>query len=294
MGNQLIADPFQIQVKKDVDFTVDVLERVFAMSDDWDNKNNSGSRWLDYSDSWLFLDNLKRHRTQDKRGRATQDYFLGSLLRARTEELPVQVGRNGVSPLQIPSDEGIGEHLAFLWDPERSMLWLQRERNVGRIALMYYLRSLSGNAAGIIPVFQSDAPARAKKVKDVKRIEFTYLIAEQSHSPRGFFSFINKLEGYGAARIEVRVKPVRGAYLDPSARQAVREIAEEVEQGTGIVEKAKVWGDISDDEANVFIDLLRQRGEFTTGISRQKSRDPGRLMQAVRNIWLTHRDEVEV
>lgn len=290
------VDPFAVQVAKEMDFTTNVLELIFAQRDDWENRATSKrGRWGEYSDgTWLFLQHLSKHSTRASGSSPATEYWLGSACRARTVDLPQQVTKDGVSPLDIDDDGGVIEHVAFLWEPKRKILWLQREASVGRTALAHYLRNQSGVTVGLVPIFKSDAPQQAKKMKEVKKIDVTYLVGEAKPKAKGFFKVVRELEEYGAARIEIKITPARGAYLDPSAREAVSEIADEVIANTRTVTKAKVWGDLDKAAENVLVDLLKARSEFSTKVDTSKSKDPQRLMKAVKNIWVTHRDDIAV
>lgn len=293
---KMYVDPFEVQVAKNIDFTDDLLKPVFARKDDWEHRANGKGRWWEYTDgTWLFLQNLEEHTSKAAGKRPASTYWVGSACRARTDELPQQVTKHGVSPLSIAiEDGGVLAHVAFLWEPERKLLWLQREREVGRTALMAYLRSQSGVAAGAIPIFETDAPAQAMKMKDVKKIDVTYIVGNQDAKPKGFFKTLKQLEGYGAATIEIKITPSRGNYLDAGAREVVKDIAGEVIGKTGTVQKAQIWGDLSKEDENVLVDLLRERSDYSTEVDKDKTSDPERLMRAVRNVWIAHRDDITV
>lgn len=279
------ADPYDIELENGKDFATDVLAVIQALPRQYED--GEPSRWWDIGDGWLLVDHLERKGGQYPR-------WEGTFLRVRNEDLPNRSGPRGITDLDLDDDEGLGEHIAFLYDEKTNLLWFQRDKRiVGKLLCMDYLRKMSGTSFAHSMRLREDAVRRARRLKVVRRVELGYLTDDMRNATGPLAKGLRLLMGYGAARIDVILTPSRGGSLDPEVKDLVADLGEEVEQDTGRVDKAKIKGRYEEDEErDEVIDLLRDRLAMSVRISRERRRDPIRLIGAVREIWSENRTKV--
>lgn len=251
------------------------------------SKVADADRWFDLGDGWLVLDRLDY--TGGKLPR-----WEGAIQRTLIHEHPNRSGpKVGTNPLNLPDDEGLGSHVAFLYDVNAKLLWLQRDRSiVGRIYLGDYLRSMTNTTFSMVARLRTDSLKRARKMKTIRIIDFAYL-TEGHQRPKGKLGrMLDKLSGYGAARIEIRLSPKRGDTLDPSAVDAVTDLLDAYEEDSERIGKAQIIGRQNPNLDDEFIDLIRDRMQFGETIAAHRSRDADRLINAVRSVWSANRGRV--
>ena len=286
----LRADPFSVTVTNDVDFTDGVLKPLFARSFKWVEKGQKDNRWGEYSESWVLLHHLQHHQAKS----TVREHYVGSFFRAKVKDLPSRVEDGGISPLDVDGLNGLGEHVAFAWDPEKAILWLQRDKTIGKFVVEQHLRERIGSTVTLDHIFKGDAPKRARSLGIVNTFEFAYEVGVDDVADLGPLAFLADTKKYGWGRVEVKFTRVRGSHLKPAAKELVKDIANRVEDGAEYITKAKVGGQLAKEDEAELINLLKGRGDYKVNVASSKFSDPQRLMGAVRQIWLSNRDKVEV
>lgn len=283
---QVKADPFDVQLANDQDFSTDVLQPLAKLP--LIHMDGQPSRWMDLGDGWLVVDHLDRIGGKYPR-------WEGAIQRVFNNEHPNHSGpHRTTAPLKLDPADGLGEHVAFLYDEESKLLWLQRDRRVcGKLYFGDYLRALVPVSFSLVIRLRTDALKRARKLNAVRGLSFAYLTRD-SNKPKGSIEkLLARFSGFGAARIEIKLTPVRGGTLDPSVKQVVADVASEIEDESDVIGKATVLGRMNeDDERDMFIDLLRDRAPMSFNIPANRTRDARRLIAAVREIWSDNRDKV--
>lgn len=283
---QVKADPFDVQLANDENFATDVLQRLAALPLEY--VEGQPSRWQDIGDGWLVMDHLERIGGKYPR-------WEGAIQRIFNTEHPYHSGPHRKSgPLALKDDEGLGEHVAFLYDEAANLLWLQRDRRVcGKLHFGDYLRDLAPVSFSLVIRLRTDALTRARRLREVRNLSFAY-VTRDSNKPKGpIEKLLAKFSGFGAARIEIRLAPMRGGTLDPSVKQVVEDVASEIEDDPHAIGKATVVGRMDEeDERDTVIDMIRDRANMYFNIPANRTRDAKRLIAAVREIWSANRDKV--
>lgn len=99
----------------------------------------------------------------------------GDLVRIRMDELPAKASLSGdVGPLNLESDEGLGEETAFLYDSRLNALLLQRNR-VGVTASVFvkYFEGMAelSDPINLLPTMRSDAMKRLDELATVRKLK---------------------------------------------------------------------------------------------------------------------------
>ncbi|MDQ1446774.1 MAG: hypothetical protein QOI20_3238 [Acidimicrobiaceae bacterium] len=281
------ADPFDVQMTDEQEFGLNVMEPLSGLPLDYEI--GKPSRWQDLGDGWLVIDRLAQIAGKYPR-------WEGAIQRVFNTEHPNEAGPNHpTQPLQLAAEKGLGEHVAFLYDETSRLLWLQRDRRVcGKMHFTDYLRTMAAVSFSLAVRLRKDSVKRARKLRSVRRLEFAYL-TQESHQAKGSLEeLLAKFTGYGAARIEVTLTPVRGGTLNPSVKHLVDGLATEIDDKTGGVRKALVSGRMTadEDEDDTLIDMLRDRTPMSTSVAANRTRSADRLIAAVRSIWSNNRSKV--
>lgn len=288
------ADPYDVAAIDDEQTEVDfdrVLARIEKLPVDPPNGDPSASRWGAYFSSWMVIDNIKMGQP-----------IHGTVFMAKNRDLALAGGPSGISPPRLKEDQGLGKHVAFLWDKTASVLWFQRDRNaVGLTAFRDYVMSRTGMSVAITPRLHPDALARVARLKYVKRIEMTFSRRTEGHdaaAPRGstIKEFLDLRDRLDAATIEVKIKPSRGKVLGSGSRGLLRETADLLRQGFDGLRGAKVFGATEfndEDEADwQTVDLLRDKMHFEVELPVSRFREPTALMAAIKRLWHEHHSDI--
>lgn len=283
---QVKADPFDVQLADGETFADDVLKPLAALPLAY--VKGRPSRWQDLGDGWLVIDHLDQIGGKYPR-------WEGAIQRVFNTEHPYHSGPNRKSqPLALGADEGLGEHVAFLYDEETNLLWLQRDRRVcGKILFGDYLRELVPVSFSLVIRLRTDALKRARKLHKVRSFSFAYLTRDSNRPKGSIEQLLARFSGFGAARIEIKLTPERGGTLNPSVKEVVQDVASEIEEESDVIGKATITGRMDeDDERDTFIDMIRDRIPMSVNIPANRTRDARRLIAAVRDIWSANRNKV--
>ena len=195
----------------------------------------------------------------------------GDFVRLQTENIPGAAGPDTQQqPLGLPDGHGLAHCAAFAYDPSRSILALQANRNgLGPGTFAGYLGDLAprpGSKYRVVPILKSDAMRRLREMRPSKfevRVatpdDLRPLDDEQSTVRR---SLIGMKEVAGGNTVEITVSagrrrtPLRANHV----RRVVRWLSEQAHAGRGGIEMLKVSGLASDEEdaATVALDLLKE------------------------------------
>lgn len=276
---QVSADPYDVLMPKQ-NFSSDVLGVLDKMRLD--------DRWQDLGDGWLCIDKL------DYVG-GSAPRWEGAIHRTWTLEHPHRSGPQfGVKPLNLPDGQGIAEHIGFLYDVKREILWLQRDRRIcGKLFFGDYLRAMTATSFGLTLRTRQDGLKRLAGLHVFRSIELAFLTDELKKArTTGVSRWLRQAGSYGAARIEIKLTPLRRGTLDPSTKQVVEDLVATYSDNPDAVAKAKVKGRVDEDSEDDFIDLVRDRDYLATRIPSDKSRTAVRMIEAVRKIWSDNRGKV--
>jgi hypothetical protein len=290
---QFKADPYDVSALDDEGTEVDfdrVLGRIEKLTLDGGG-DPKASRWGSYYTSRIVIDNLR-----------TGSPMIGTVFMARNLDLPLVGGASGIAPPALTADQGIGKHVAFLWDKANEVFWFQRDRNaVGMTAFKDYVMARTGVSVAITPRLHPDALARLNKLKYVKRIDVTFTRRKdgraQTRTERGstVHEFLELRERLDAAAIEVTIKPSRSTYLGQGSRAFLRETARLLHSGFEELTGAKILGVTEfneDDEPDwQTVDLLRDKMHFAVELADSRFRDPNAIMAAIKRLWQENKDE---
>jgi hypothetical protein len=287
----IIADPFKVTTRRrrsdeERDFVNEVLSVIAALPLKDPTRTCDGTRWWDVGKGYLVIEHIAQHA-----GRGG-NYWLGALMRAKYEELPMLVIDEAAEDIDayIKDEHGIAAHSAFLYDVSEQTLWLQRAKGVaGRMMVEDYLRDKSNMFIKLIQVLRQDATKKALSLDMVREIH----LGVDPDTDDSFTDVFDQFGNLNAGRIDIRIAPHRGRGLAHAAKAFVRRLTKAVDNEELGLELAKVKGryDVSDQEDEL-IDLLNPRGIFATQIPSARSQDPKRLMTAMRSIWLQYKDAV--
>jgi hypothetical protein len=280
------ADPYDVQVLdangNESNFG-HVLSAIEALSMDEDAPAET-SRWCGYDTSEMVVEHMKKGPP-----------VVGTIFMARTEDLQHVGGRAGIRLPNLKDDEGLGKHIAFLWDKERDTLWVQRDQNsVGMTAFQDYMTNRSKCSITITPRLHADAFKRLNKLKYLKRIDITFSPMTDGRPVRGedksaLLEFLGMPSKLDAATVEIRIKPSKGKFLGPRSHAFLKDAAKTLRDGSEDIRTAKIRGVTGyDDDNNADwqnVDLLRDRMHFDTEIDSSRFRDPKTLMVAIRRVW---------
>lgn len=283
MAQEFRANPFEIKTEEGVDFA-DVLRGVFALSDSWDQRGKKGNRWGRHFEDFLIIDHLDE----------TRSHLIGTGLRLFMSDLPVRGGVNGTRDLDLADEEGIGKHVAFLWDKDRQRLWFQRDRNHIAIGVFIdYLMDRTGKRIDANPVLSAGAIKKALKAKVLKSVEVHLGDAMDDQNAIAAIPLLGDILGLrdrlGAVKIEVRVTAARGESLDGRSKKLIESVEKAIDSDESAVRRAVVEAASSQDEKARIIDLLHDREDFRMPIKPARSRRPQTLMNYVRMLWQDYR-----
>lgn len=282
---KIYVDPFRMYVSETVQFGA-LLDQIELKSMDWPDRGEPRSRWGEYGSDWICIDNQNVH--------PRLGIVVGTAFRLRMDELALRGGAHGIQELNLKDEEGLGEHVAFLWDSNTNLLWMQRDR--WRMAIGVFcahVRERTQQAVVADAVYRADTIKRVKKLAEVRKFEFRILTGENLKGKKsGLLKYLTSIGEYGGATVEIRISPRRGKALDPSAVSAVQDMVMMIETEPDSVAKATVVGRESSDGGDVFLDLLRDRNEFAHEVPPARMRDPGKLMRAVKTVWETYKDQL--
>lgn len=277
------VDPYAVITDDKVDFG-DLLEEIFTFSDDFSGRNKAGNRWGKYGNNWIIIDQLGEWRGN----------LIGTAFQARMRDLSMRGGANGISPLDLDDDEGLGKHVAFLWDRKDEFLWFQRDRNALTIGQFSdYVCDRSNERLEVEAVLDSSTLARALAMDRIRTVEISVIGAGSGEDEQIPYvgDFLRMNRRYGSRRLNVSLKPERAGVLNTESRKLVKAITSSL--GRDIIVKARITGYIKENpEEEVLLDLLRDRLRFRAQISDARYRDPERLIQSMKQIWLKHRKEI--
>lgn len=279
------VDPFKVVLAEDETETLgEMLNRIADLSDTFEDVDDPNSRWYQWGDDWICLDDLE----------LKANYALGTMFRLRLKDLSLRGGANGISDLGLAKDDGLGTHVAFLWDSATNIVWFQRDRASTTARMFFkYIIDRAGKAVGNMPMLRADAIKRAKSFKLIKKL-VVGIRTDEAPKTGALATYLHRVgDRFGAARVVIEVAPNRGEFLDAAeARAVIPELEEMIGDDEDSVAKAHVIGRTAADDDDVFIDLLRDRNEFGRNLQDEKSRNPKALMQLVRLVWLDSRAKV--
>lgn len=216
-------------------------------------------------------------------------------MRVRKKDLGHIAGRSGTKPLidKLADDEGYSHHVAFLWDVKQEVLWFQRDRYVvGQEAFADYLRDRLDLPIAMKIILRSDAIERALKLETIKSFNFSFYPHDASEPSGDLAKFVEVAQQYGDIRVDIRLASKRAQTLPVKIKNLVRGVAGVVKRGDTSVASAKVEGRPAPDEDVSVVDLFKDRNEFSRNLSSERTRDPLRLIAAVRDIWSAQRDSI--
>jgi hypothetical protein len=215
------------------------------------------------------------YRLAKYRYRTANDIHEGEVVRIRMDNLPTKAKLNGnESSLDLDDDEGIGEQTAFVYEPQKKTLVLQRNRfgvSVGAF-LQYFNQSadLSGSIR-LLPKLSGDAMKRLASVSAVSRFEFavsapsdTSFLKNQGYS----VSQLQKLVDYfGAPAVSVAVTRGHSQSWPHTQKvvEAVKDLFGITATKNGRVTKLKLEGETDDGEAeaiNFLVDQISESAEL--------------------------------
>lgn len=198
------------------------------------------------------------------------DLWLASIIRIRMENeyIPMKAKLNGeVEEIDLEEDEGIGETVSFLYDPQYQVLLVQRNRyGIGAAGIKRYLERMGKFAFHMEPIIELNALEKLKKKNVIRRFEFKLIrtpeMIRKDIEGKSGFQAINLLDEFGSYYVDVRLgfdnsKQNRGRVLNKESilRMANRILGKDEE----FVEKFRVYGNEGDEETPDFVDLIQDR-----------------------------------
>ncbi len=159
--------------------------------------------------------------------------LVGDMAKIRMTNLPTRIGQNGSErEIDFLDDEGVGEETAFLYDPKRKALALQRNRHgVSYAAFAEYFTSFAGESACIrlLPMISQEALKKLQKSPRVTRIEIEVQPVTSLASLRGSRSLaatVGLMEHLAGEKVAISVglsRGSRGGLSIPSILETVKE-----------------------------------------------------------------------
>lgn len=286
------VDPFKLSLSSRAAFQDPA--RLFAMinelADDFPQAGKPRTRWQEAEHGWLVIDLLNEHEGSYPR-------WEGTIARVQVKDLGHIIGPKGSTPLhkRLEEDEGYSRHIAFLYDKRTELLWLQRDRRiVGQTAFGDYLRDVTSTSVSMKMVLADNALERANGLGVLRFASVGFYPKRGNASDLD--EFLEQTEKFGDVRVDLKISAGRKQGLGEPVRKFVRAIGRAISKGDqSLVETAKVGGRLTeDDKKDMVIDLFNDRLDLTQHISDDRTREPMRLVSAVRQIWSRHRDDVGV
>jgi hypothetical protein len=287
------ADPYDVQVLNALAHEADfgqVIAAIEKLSPD-ENSPPNESRWGGYGNSQIAIDNLRKGPP-----------IVGTVFMAKNEDLSLVGGRrSGIKRPKLDDDEGMGKHIAFLWDQQRQILWVQRDRNsVGMTAFKDHLMDRTNFSLTITPRMHPNTLARMNKLKYLKRIDLTFSKRHDGKESSSvgtttLMEFLDLRDRLDAATIEVTIKASKGKFLGAGSRGLLRDTAKQLREGFDELRGARVLGVTEFDENEEgdwqTVDLLRDKMHFELELDRSRFREPKALMVAIKRLWDDHGSE---
>ncbi|MCV9947787.1 DUF6731 family protein [Paenibacillus sp. BT-177] len=200
----------------------------------------------------------------------SSDRWFGSFMKIRmsNETLPEKAKLNGdIEPINFEEDQGLGEKVGFLYDPDHKILVLQRSRySIGAGGAKYYFERIGKFTFHMEPIIQENALQRLKHKDNIRRFELKMVRPPgkiqkeiKGVSASKALDLIDEFDSY---YIDIKfgfdnTKLNKGKVLNKQAivNLANKIIGAEVED----VEKFRVYGDERDVEKYNFVDLIKDR-----------------------------------
>lgn len=283
------ADPFSVTVAKDKGTFGELLEAVFARP--VLGFNDAGSRWGVTPSGYAIVDRLTSIDAHT---------WVGTAFQSKMNDLQQKGTPAGPKALDLLINEGLGKHVAFLWDGKRETLWFQRDRQALAVGtFMDHLKDRSDISASHAHQLSVDADKRALAMKRIKWVSFSMHTQHGSGSRLKdaplFREFFTMQKRYGGAKIKITITPDRGTFLGGDTKELVKQ-AVELTGTDDVLKHAIIAGTIesSAKEAELAIlDLVQDKLRFWAVAEAKRFRDPEALMKLVTRVWKENRGDVQ-
>lgn len=292
----VFADPYKFFVKNRGKAQPDLGEVVFQKLFDLSPTMPTGpaeqhsTRWVYTEDEgWLVCDELRSIAGKNPR-------WEGAIMRPKSKDLGYIVdadGKRALGDTLGPRASYSDRYVAFLFDCTTGLLWLQRAKGtVGRESFVDYLSERTNLPLGMKMLLRDDAIARAEQFDVLKTLKFSYY--RDSAGAHELEEFINVSDQLGHVKVNVTLSAPRGQ-LGRSARRLLKRVTGLVRRdGDKTIKSASLEGAVEDiDEDWMPVDLFRDRNSFSKDLALERTREPAKLIEAVRWIWANNRENVE-
>jgi hypothetical protein len=249
MPRTIGIDFYRVEPPEGVKFS-DLLDKVRKLPDDKRTKA-------------LASDPIRLHTCEDVDG-----LVAGDMTRIRMDDLPSKASMKGaVEELNFGTDEGVGEHAAFLYDPRTKVLLLQRkpQGTTARLFATYFAEMTNlGEPLFLDPVLQADAILRLNNLREprkfavrVAKVDNPEVFLEAGESVKGMVDLLRTLQAPSLA-FSASMGNHKGSLSLDSVKAAARRLLSFADNRQNRVKKIEIKGVDSDGETDD-IDLVEER-----------------------------------
>lgn len=195
--------------------------------------------------------------------------YCGDMIRIRMDDVPVKASISGpVELVEFDEDEGLGEETAFLYQPQFSVLILQRNRHgISPAMLARYFERKGGLDGPLLfePIMQLQAYQRMMRKEVVRKLQLELASAQNPNLFRemgyGISGMVDLLSETNApyARLTISMGRERGSMYVAPIRRIIQQAFDLHSTNQNQVLKIEMTASDNEGEPCEVIDLLKDR-----------------------------------
>jgi hypothetical protein len=223
------------------------------------SSTNDESRVVEYYDQTLI---------RFQHGLKENDLYVGEMLRIRMQQIPSKAKVSGeVNPIDLASNEGVGEPTMFLFDPITRTIVIQKSQaGVAPTAIRHYFEAKTKVVPmSFNPRLQKETMQKLGRMRQVKALEVTVASVTDTSFLQGRVSSVGQalsaINGLGAPTISLKISAGRGkrADLGAAAKEEAHAMLDLNTHLPGAVQKLVITGDIEGLDKPDPLDLLEDK-----------------------------------
>lgn len=232
--------------------------------------------------------------------------WFGSFMKirmAKDDPLPIKAKISGeVEDIPLGPDEGLGETVGFLYDPDQKILVSQRNwHGIGSSGIKFYFERIGKFSFHMEPIIEQNALDRLKYKDRIRKLEFKLLRPvgkiKKDIQGKSVMRALDLIDDFDSYYIDIKFgfdtsKENKGKILN---KQSILNLANKIiGREEEIVEKFRVYGPEDDDEKPDFVDLIQDRINevVTVEVSRTKKMSFEWMNDLLKSAYYARRKEI--
>ncbi len=227
-------------------------------------------------------------------------YYL-NFVRLRQTKIPVRAKKNSeATPIELTTDEYIGEDVSAVYDKKNMILALQRNRDsLSSTGIAYYLSNLLGSEKyeiELIPVSIKDIEQRLKKAKGHRKIVLKFATdkLQKKVIPResSFNKLLNFTKPFEGNNVTITISMGRNKGSMDS--EVIANTISDISNTTDFVSGAELFVKYTEDGPTELIDLfsMKYHNFITMKMEKRESIDYIKLCDEIRGVYQKYRTDI--